>query len=122
MDGAQEAEERKEGDLILELAIQYVQDGTYPPSLSKDKKRAVRKRAATLYIDKGEVFLNRGAKKVKVISAVEEQKTVLKACHSDSTSGHFGVTKTYKRIAERFYWKGMISDVRKLVSNLFISL
>ena len=71
MDGAQEAEERKEGDLILELAIQYVQDGTYPPSLSKDKKRAVRKRAATLYVDKGEVFLNRGAKKVKVISAVE---------------------------------------------------
>ena len=75
-----------------------------------------------LPLDKGEVFLNRGAKKVKVISAVEEQRTVLKACHSDSTSGHFGVTKTYKRIAERFYWKGMISDVRKLVSNLFISL
>ena len=49
------AEERKEGDLILELAIQYVQDGTYPPSLSKDKKRALRKHAATLYIDKGEV-------------------------------------------------------------------
>ena len=44
MDGAQEAEERKEGDLILELAIQYVQDGTYPPSLSKGKKRTVRKR------------------------------------------------------------------------------
>ena len=60
MDGVQEAEERKEGDLILELAIQCVQDGTYPPSLSKDKKRAVRKRAATLYIDKGEVFLNHG--------------------------------------------------------------
>ena len=44
MDGAQEAEERKEGDLILELAIQYVQDGTYPPSLFKGKKRTVRKR------------------------------------------------------------------------------
>ena len=45
MDGAHNAEERKEGDLILEPAIQYVQNGTYPPSLSKDKKRAVRKRA-----------------------------------------------------------------------------
>ena len=92
MDGAQEAEERKEGDLILELAIQYVQDGTYPPSLSKDKKGNVLPHYN--YIDKGEVFLNRGAKIVKVISAIEEQKTVLKACHSDSTSGHFGVTKT----------------------------
>ena len=36
---------------------------------------------------------------------------------SEPTSGHFGVTKTYKRIAERFYWKGMITDVRELVSN-----
>ncbi len=25
---------------------------------------------------------------------------MLKACHSEPTSGHFGVTKTYKRTAE----------------------
>ena len=119
MDGPQKAEERKEGDLILQLPIQYVQDGTYSSSLSKDKKIAVRKCAVT---DKEEVFLNPGAKTVKVISAIEEQKRVLIASHSDSTSGHFGVTKTYKRVAERFYWKGMVIDVRKLVGNLFITL
>ena len=28
----------KEGDKILEIAISYVQDGTYPPDLSKDRK------------------------------------------------------------------------------------
>ena len=115
MDGPQEAEERKEGDLIF--AIQYVQDGTYSSSLSKDKKRAIKKCAAT---DKEEVFLNPGAKTVKVISAIEEQKRVLIASHSDSTSGHFGVTKTYKRIAERFYWKGMVIDVRKFIYNFMM--
>ena len=44
----------------------------------------------------------------------DEQRRVLKACHSEPTSGHFGVTKMYKRIAEHFYWKGMIADVREL--------
>ena len=47
----------------------------------------------------------------------DEQRRVLKGWHSEPTSGHFGVTKTYKRIAERFYWKSMITDVRQLVSQ-----
>ena len=58
---------------------------------------------------------------MKVVVSHDEQRRVLKACHSEPTSGHFGVTKTYKRIAERFYWKGMISDVRELVSNYYCS-
>ncbi len=54
-------------DEILEYAIQYAEDGSYPPELTKDKKRAVRKRAALLTVDKGEVFFNRGKRKVKVV-------------------------------------------------------
>ncbi len=44
-------------DEILEYAIQYAEDGSYPPKLTKDKKRAVRKRAALLTV---EVFLAKG--------------------------------------------------------------
>jgi len=36
---------------------------------------------------------------VIVLILLEEQRRVLKACHSEPTSGHFGVTKTYKRMA-----------------------
>ncbi len=54
-------------DEILEYAIQYAEVGSYPPKLTKDKKRAVRKRAALLTVDKGEVFFNRGKRKVKVV-------------------------------------------------------
>jgi len=32
----------EKADEILELAIHYVQNGSYPPSPSRDKKRAVR--------------------------------------------------------------------------------
>ena len=36
--------------------------------LSKEKKRAVRKRAAALIVDKGEVFLKRKGRHVKVVT------------------------------------------------------
>ena len=58
IDGKEDCEEIVEKeDEILELAIHYVQNGSYPPGLSRDKKRAVRKRAATVSCDKGEVFV-----------------------------------------------------------------
>ena len=43
---------------------------------------------------------------VKVVTSVEERRRILRSCHSDPTSGHFGVTKTFRRVAERFYWRG----------------
>ena len=60
----------------------------------KKKERAVRKHAALLTVDKGEVSFNSGKTKVKGVVSLEEQRRVLKACHSEPTSGHFRVTKT----------------------------
>ena len=45
-----------------------------------------------------------------------EQMPVAQACHVDVTSGHFGVTKTVARIKERFMWKGILRDVKSMVS------
>ncbi len=36
---------------------------------------------------------------------------VLLACHDDLSGGHFGITKTFKKVAERYYWDGMVKDV-----------
>ncbi len=81
-------------DAILELAIEYVLTNGYPPSLSKDRKCAVRKRAATLVVENGEVFIQKKKRRVKAVTSADEQKIILNACHADPTSGHFGVTKT----------------------------
>lgn len=48
-----------EGDHILDYAIEYKLSVTYPPSLTNDKKRAVRKRAGTLIADNGEIYVER---------------------------------------------------------------
>ena len=107
----------EEVDQILELAVDYAVRRSYPPGLTKEKKRAVRKRASTLVVDKGEVFLKKKGRRVKVVTAVEEQRRILESCHSDPTSGHFGTTKTWRRVAERFYWRGMSKQVKELVSR-----
>ena len=39
------------------------------------------------------------------------------SCHSAPTSGHFGVKKTFNRMRERFYWKGMFRDAGKVVRS-----
>ena len=87
-------------DPILDHAIHYAINNTYPDGLSKEKKRAVRKRAATLVVDSGEVYLKRKNRKVKVVQSRKDQLLIVKACHSEPTSGHFGLTKTWRRIAE----------------------
>ena len=109
-------------DDILDFAIYYVlHGGSYPDGLSKEKKRAVRKRAAKLATEKGEVFLLKKERRVKVVQTEREQKQILQACHSDPTSGHYGVSKTWNKVAERFYWKGMINDIGEMVSLALVA-
>ena len=55
------------------------------------------------------------------MTCVKEQKRVLQSCHSDVTSGHFGVTKTWRRVAERFYWRGLYEDAKELVSISYVA-
>ena len=91
-------------DQVLDFAIEYKQSGTYPPALTKEKKRAVRNRAAALIADIGEIYLERKKGRVKVVNSAKERARILRACHSDPTSEHFGTTKTWRRVAEQFYW------------------
>ncbi len=112
-------------DHLLQFAIDFAISGIYPSQIelitdkkkAKDKKRAIHRKAATLAAEKSKVYLQRQHRRVKVVTTKEEQKRILHACHCDPTSGHFGVTKTWRRVAERFYWRGMCEDVRELVSN-----
>ena len=57
-------EEHQEADNILEHAIEYCMTGSYPPGQTKDKKRAVRKRAKAVTVENGEVYLQRRKNKV----------------------------------------------------------
>ena len=53
---------------------------------------------------------------VRYIRNKEQQQRIIKACHSDATSGHLGFKKTMSRITERFTWYGMTKDLEAVVS------
>lgn len=53
----------------------------------------------------------------------QEQRTeIIANNHCQPTSGHFGVFKTYKRIALKFFWPGMYRDVVNFVSSCEVCL
>ena len=102
---------------IIDWAIAYRTSGSYLRLLSKDQKRAVRRRAQMIEVDNGEVYVQKLKKRVKVIASRDEQVRILNSCHSDPTSGHLGTRKTWRKIAERFYWKGLSTQVKEFVAT-----
>ena len=54
---------------------------------------------------------------LKYIHDSAERERIVRACHTDPTSGHMGVKKTVYRVSERFFWKGITKDVEKFVRN-----
>lgn len=56
-----------------------------------------------------------GSQIMKYIKSRSDQLRIVKSCHVDATSGHFGVKKTVARIKERFMWKGVWKDAKDMV-------
>ena len=80
-------------------------------------KRSVRKRADRVIMRGVEVIYKKNSDEIRLIQSREEQMRVLEMCHSDPTSGHFGVKKTFNQVRERFYWKGMLKNAEELVGS-----
>src|ERR1700743_1727762 len=47
----------------------------------------------------------------------DEAEAILYMMHTHPTGGHFGVETTYEKIKKRFYWKGMIGDVKRYIQQ-----
>ena len=77
---------------IIDLAIAYRMSGSYLWLLSKDPKRRSD---------------DRGRQRAGVRAKAEEACANTKLDPATHTSGHLGTRKTWRTIAERFYWKGL---------------
>jgi transposase InsO family protein len=42
---------------------------------------------------------------------------ILQQCHSDAFAAHFGIGKTFDKIAQRYYWDGYFQDVERYVNQ-----
>lgn len=51
----------------------------------------------------------------KLVIPKSLRKTVLYQCHDDPSSGHLGIFKTQKRVANSYFWPGMNTDIARYV-------
>ena len=58
-------------------------------------------------------------KKLRVVTSPAEQVMILSCAIQ---SGHYGVTKMWRRVAERFHWKGMVADTSYFYDTFMILL
>ena len=56
---------------------------------------------------------------MRYVRSETEKLRIVRCCHADPTSGHLGEKKTYNRIIERFTWKGVMKDVKQVVSDVY---
>ena len=112
---------------------------SYPEECASNRKRIIRKKSAMFTLRDGVMFFKKKKKgevthcdiiivanhivtiifiqviELRFIRTRKEQLKILKACHMDQTSGHMGVKKTINRISARFFWTGIVADVKKMV-------
>ena len=140
----QDKEIEASGDL-LDKAYIYLTEGRYPNGCKGNEKRVIRRKAAKFVTRDGELLYKKtvrrlGGKKVCIFIQIlrvfsithftadggtdpvyirtrDEQIRILRACHSDPTSGHLGFRRTLARINERFVWKGIVKDCQEMVSS-----
>jgi transposase InsO family protein len=73
---------------------------------------------ALQYVVRGGCLYKRQSKNIplrRVIDSPAEQLEVITSLHDDS--GHRGREGTYRRVADRFFWKNCYQDVRKFVQS-----
>ena len=118
-----------------ETILNYVTRGDYPAGATKQQKRAIRRKVEARNGNSINTNSNKFVAKDGVLNYVdcrpdglglrarrvvriEEKTKILRDCHEAETGGgHFKRDKTYGKISERFYWNGMMNDVKQFVSS-----
>ena len=110
--------EMQRKDPNLELIISYLENGKLPEQSSKARETVALSNDFEISMD-GILYHLWSTNSKKRRQEVKRQIVVprclideiLFACHDDAMAGHLSLHKTYTKIQDRFYWKGMYSDV-----------
>ena len=117
-----------DGD-TYDASCMYKQTGEYPKDLqemmdkaaAKQKKRLFCKRCDLFVLNEGALFHMPTGKKpgaAREVTKACDIDRILRAFHEDSAGGcHFGVTATFNKISERYYWRGMYDAVLGKVNS-----
>src|SRR6185295_5589696 len=99
--------------VTYEQLVTYLSTLVLPPSVPIEKHKHFRQ-SASYYLVRGTLLYRKNKQNpdhsLRVVTQ-KDMETVLRAFHEDPLAGHFGVDRTYQKIAEWYYWL----DLRKQV-------
>ncbi|CAG2210824.1 unnamed protein product [Mytilus edulis] len=87
--------------------------------MDDNERRRIRKRTQNFEILEGKMYYTGGKsnkEEKKLVITGDQKLSILKLCHSENGS-HLGMEKTYYKLAERYYWKGMSADVKHYIQH-----
>ena len=85
-------------------------------TLEKEETNEQIKQIGKYLINNGKLYKERKDGIKRVIPRYELE-AVMYLVHNDSLSGHLGINKCYDKLRERFYWKGMLQDVKQYIKT-----
>ena len=94
--------------------IDLIVRGLYPQGMDKIRKDGLRRKSKRFLVKDGLLFYYDKKRNTGLLVVLTSQKTmILEGCHSAILGGgHFGRDKTLEKLSERYYWKGMVDDVK----------
>jgi len=104
-------------DNQLKPLIDYLVDGTKPEDEFERARVAVAADHFLLDDNRTLIRVENSAKGAifQVVIPWHLRGIVLRSCHSDITSGHFGFQRTIDLVRQRYYWETMTTDTKKFV-------
>ncbi len=105
-------------DLFLSAIILYLTDRA--PGHLKDIPHFFRELTVQHYFDLNDNGLLVTATKRQIVLPAELRQQILYHFHASSLTSHLGSPKTLDLLSQRFWWKGMRTDVRKWVKSCHI--
>ncbi|XP_076065010.1 uncharacterized protein LOC143039042 [Oratosquilla oratoria] len=109
--------DEEDENALVEKAVQYLLDKSYPESCSRQDKRSVRRKAQRLVTSEGQIYYKkRNGSYVRYIMDPEERAQILSSCHVNGTT-HMGIKRTLAHVTEQFIWHGVSNDVHVWVES-----
>lgn len=108
----EELYEEEEG--WLELG-RYLESLKFPDGLNNDEKNKLHRRAKAFFLADGRIWKRGDGMPREVVLGKERKRSILARLHD--ALGHKGMRTTYRRVADRFYWRGMMEEVSEYVKT-----
>lgn len=89
-------------DIGYDIVFQYLLLKEYPPDVSENRQRAIRRRANKFVLKDGILHYSSKETLKPWITDEKKQQNIIQACHADKLGGHFGRDKTREKVTSRY--------------------